>query len=121
MIASPPERARPILTEKEACFLCRGGLARLATVSRDGQPHVVPVAYEFDGQFLYFSGHNLSRSLKFRHILNNQKVALVVDEVVSVSPWRARGIEVRGVAQVLNERGRPYIRVSLRSRASWGL
>ncbi len=93
----------------------------MATVSRDGQPHVVPVAYEFDGHFLYFSGRNLSNSLKFHHILNNQKVALVVDEVVSVSPWKARGIEVRGIAEVLHERGHPYVRVSLRSRASWGL
>ena len=68
MIASTAERIQTILTEREACFLCRGGIARLATVSQDGQPHVVPVAYEFDGQFLYFSGSNLARSLKFRHI-----------------------------------------------------
>jgi pyridoxamine 5'-phosphate oxidase family protein len=121
MIPSTAERAEHILTESEACFLCRGGLARLATVSSDGQPHVVPVAYEFDGQSVYFSGRDLSRTLKFRHILDNQKVALVVDEVVSVSPWRARGVEIRGVAEVLHERGHAYVRVSLRSKASWGL
>ena len=121
MSASASERVESVLSEREACFLCRGDLARLATVSRDGQPHVVPVAYEFDGQFLYFSGLNLSKSLKFRHMLHNQKVALVVDEVVSVSPWKARGIELRGIAEILHERGRPYVRVSLRSGASWGL
>ena len=42
-------RSEPCLfTEREAVFLCRGGLARVATVSQDGQPHVVPVAFEFD-------------------------------------------------------------------------
>lgn len=120
MISSGTQSRSPF-TEREAEFLCRGGLGRLATVSRDGQPHVVPVAYEFDGHFIYFSGRNLSRSLKFRHILDNQKVAFVVDDVVSVSPWRARGLEVRGTAEVLRERGHPYVRITVRSKGSWGL
>lgn len=121
MISSSAQRQRSILTEREACFLCRGGLARLATVSRNGQPHVVPVAFEFDGEYLYFSGRNLSRSLKLRNIAKNRRVAMVVDEVVSVSPWRARGVEVRGEAEVLRERGQPYVRVRISSKASWGL
>ncbi len=108
-------------SEKEASFLCRGGLGRLATASSDGQPHVVPVAYEFDGRFLYFSGRNLANSLKCRHILASPKVAFVVDDVVSVSPWRVRGVEVRGVAELLHERGRPYVRMTPITKASWGL
>lgn len=101
--------------------MCHGGLGRVATVSRSGQPHVVPVTYEFDGQFLYFSGRNLSRSLKYKHIARNQRVAFVVDDVVSVSPWRARGVEVRGLAEVLQERGRPYVRITPLTKVSWGL
>jgi pyridoxamine 5'-phosphate oxidase family protein len=108
-------------SEREACFLCDGGLGRLATVSPDGQPHVVPVAYEFDGEFLYFSGRSLSSSLKFRHITLNQKVAFVVDDVISLSPWHARGIEVRGDAEILDEGGRSYVRITPRSKASWGM
>jgi pyridoxamine 5'-phosphate oxidase family protein len=110
-----------VLSEREAVFLCRSGLGRVATVSHDGQPHVVPVVYEFDGQFIYFSGRNLSRSLKFRHLARNEKVALVVDDVVSVSPWRVRGVEIRGTAELLTERGRPFVRITPLTSASWGL
>jgi pyridoxamine 5'-phosphate oxidase family protein len=112
---------RAAFTEREAVFICRGGLGRVATVSPDGEPHVVPVAFEFDGRFIYFSGRNLERSLKFRHIARNHKVALVVDEVVSVSPWRARGVEIRGVAELLTESGRPFVRITPLALASWGL
>ena len=111
----------PVLTEREADFLCRSGLGRVATVSPDGQPHVVPVVYEFDGQFIYFSGRSLSKSLKFRQLARNPKVALVVDDVVSVSPWRARGVEIRGTAELLVERNRPFVRITPHASASWGL
>jgi pyridoxamine 5'-phosphate oxidase family protein len=109
------------LSERQADLLCHGGLGRLATVSTDGQPHVVPVTYEFDGQYIYFGGWNLSRSLKYRNLLHNKKVAFVVDQVLSVSPWRVRGVEIKGVAEVLQEDGRSYVRISPRSASSWGL
>ena len=102
-------------------FLCRSDMARVATVSADGQPHVVPVAFEFDGHYLYFSGRELARSLKFRHLVKNNKVAIVVDDVVSISPWYARGIEIRGVAELLTEDGSPYVRITPLAKASWGL
>jgi pyridoxamine 5'-phosphate oxidase family protein len=108
-------------SDREARFLCHGGLGRVATVSPDGQPHVVPVAYEFDGEFLYFSGRNLAQSLKYSHISKNERVAFVVDDVLSFAPWRARGIEIRGVAELLQERGHPYVRITPLSKASWGL
>ncbi len=111
----------PVLREREADFLCRSGLGRVATVSPDGQPHVVPVVYEFDGQFIYFGGRNLSKSLKFRQLARNPKVALVVDDVVSVSPWRARGVEVRGTAELLVARNRPFVRITPIASATWGL
>jgi len=115
-------RSEPCLfTEREAVFLCRGGLGRVATVSPDGAPHVVPVEFEFDGRYIYFSGRQLVRSLKFRHLLQNDKVAIVVDEIFPTSPRTARGIEVRGVAELLAEEGHPYVRISPLSKASWGL
>jgi pyridoxamine 5'-phosphate oxidase family protein len=116
-----PQVETPVLTEREADFLCRSGLGRVATASPDGQPHVVPVVYEFDGQFIYFSGRNLSKSLKFRHLTRNEKVALVVDDVVSVSPWRVRGVEIRGTAELMMTRGLPFVRITPLASASWGL
>jgi len=107
-------------TEEELEFLTQGRLARVATASKDGQPHIVPVAYEFDGRAFYFTGWRLEKSLKFRNLLENSKVALVVDEMVTVCPWRPRGLEVRGVAEVGSEGGRSYVKVTPSLKRSWG-
>ena len=109
------------LTESEALFLCNGGLGRVATISPDNEPHVVPVVFEFDGRYIYFSGHNLTKTAKLRNLLQNRRVAMVIDDVVSISPWRARGIEIRGIAEILTERGIPYVRITPTTKASWGL
>ena len=72
---------------EEVKFLKESKLARLATVSPGGQPHVVPIAYEFDGEFFYFGGYYLTKSLKFRNIQKNNRVGLAIDDLVSVNPW----------------------------------
>jgi pyridoxamine 5'-phosphate oxidase family protein len=108
-------------TEKEMEYLAQSRLGRIATVSGTMQPHVVPVAFEFDGNFIYFGGYSLSRSLKFRNILDNANVAFVVDDVASINPWRARGIEIRGTAQIMKEDDQTYVRITPRKKASWGL
>jgi pyridoxamine 5'-phosphate oxidase family protein len=74
-------------------------LGRIATVSPSGQPHVVPVAYNSDSRSSTFGGWNLAKSLKFRNLTANPRVAFVVDEVVPLGPWRVRGVEVRGKAE----------------------
>ena len=85
-------------TEAEAEFLAENFLGRVATVSPAGQPHVVPVTYRFDGHAMIFGGWNLAKSLKFKNLVANNKVAFVVDELVSTKPWRVRGVEVKGEA-----------------------
>jgi pyridoxamine 5'-phosphate oxidase family protein len=107
-------------TDEEVVFVTQSRLARVATASRDGQPHVVPVVYEFDGTAFYFTGWNLEKSLKFQNLVHNKKVAIVVDDLVTVSPWRPRGVEVRGVAELGSEGGRPYVKVCPRVKRSWG-
>jgi pyridoxamine 5'-phosphate oxidase family protein len=112
---------RVSFSEAETEFLTENGLARVATVSDDMEPHVVPVVYEFDGTSFYFSGWNLEKSLKFRNIRQNGRVAMVFDDLPSVSPWRARGLEVRGMAEVAYADGRPYVKVVPFTKRSWGL
>jgi pyridoxamine 5'-phosphate oxidase family protein len=111
----------PDFAEEESNYLCQQRLGRIATSTPEGQPHVVPVVYEFDGKFVYFSGWNLEKSLKYRTILNNPRVAFVVDDLVSVTPWRPRGIELKGTAQVFEENGSSYVRITTSSKRSWGL
>jgi pyridoxamine 5'-phosphate oxidase family protein len=108
-------------TEGELNYLAQSRLGRIATVSKAMEPHVVPVVYEFDGNFIYFSGWHLTRSLKFHNIIENNKVAFVVDDVPSLNPWRARGIEIRGAAEIIKEEGQSYVRVTPRKKSSWGL
>jgi pyridoxamine 5'-phosphate oxidase family protein len=107
-------------SEDEVAFLTQSRLARVATASKEGQPHVVPVVYEFDGTAFYFTGWNLERSLKFKNLLENKKVAMVIDDLVTVSPWRPRGVEVRGVAELGNEGGRAYVKVMPEVKRCWG-
>jgi pyridoxamine 5'-phosphate oxidase family protein len=107
-------------TDEEVAFLTQSRLARVATASGEGQPHVVPVVYEFDGTAFYFTGWNLEKSLKFQNLMENKKVAMVIDDLVTVSPWRPRGLEVRGVAELGSEGGRAYVKVCPLVKRSWG-
>jgi pyridoxamine 5'-phosphate oxidase family protein len=107
-------------TDEEVAFLTQSRLARVATASGEGQPHVVPVVYEFDGAAFYFTGWNLEKSLKFQNLIENKKVAMVIDDLVTVSPWRPRGLEVRGVAELGSEGGRAYVKVCPLVKRSWG-
>ncbi len=108
-------------TEKQASYLMERSLARLATSSK-GQPHVVPIIYEFDGSYLYFSGWNLSQTLMYRQIEDNNRVALVVDDEPGLpSQWDARGVEVRGIAEIMHCHDSAYVRITPVKSVSWGL
>jgi pyridoxamine 5'-phosphate oxidase family protein len=118
-------------TPTEIAYLQSQRLGRLATVGPDGQPHVVPVAFRYnpDLDTIDIGGHDFARRKKYRDVQRDPRVALVVDDVASVTPWRARGIEVRGRAEVLTEGGQTIqpgfdpemFRVRPRRVVSWGL
>jgi pyridoxamine 5'-phosphate oxidase family protein len=111
-----------VFSEKEAEYLAEGVLGRVATVSQSGQPHVVPVAYRFDGTGISFGGRNLQSSLKFRNLAANSRVAFVVDDILSTRPWKVRGVEVRGDAVSYGAPGKAaFVRIRPRAVRSWGL
>ena len=86
----------------EVAYLRSQLLARLATRSADGQPDVVPVAYEFDGECFWIggSGDSVLRTRKVRNVVaGNVEVALVIDDMMSFDPFIARGIRVYGRAE----------------------
>jgi pyridoxamine 5'-phosphate oxidase family protein len=93
------ERKPAPFTEAEAEYLSENIIGRIATVSPSGQPHVVPVTYRFDGTTITFGGWNIVKSLKFRNLMANDKIAFVVDDLASVNPWKVRGVEIRGIAK----------------------
>ena len=52
--------------DEEAAYLRSQRLARIATVSPDGQPDVVPVGFEFDGTYVCVGGMNPDKTRKLR-------------------------------------------------------
>jgi pyridoxamine 5'-phosphate oxidase family protein len=112
-----------VFTEPELGYLAgERRLARLATVGRDGTPHVVPVGWNYNAELeaIEIGGHEIERSKKFRDVDASGRAAVVIDDLASTDPWRPRGIEVRGRAEAI--RGpRPLIRVHPERIVSWGL
>ncbi len=88
-------------TDEEVAYLREQPLARLATVSPDEQPDVMPVSFEFDGTSFWVGGpgDSVRATRKFRNIVGGQhRVALVIDDMVSFDPFIVRGIRVYGIA-----------------------
>jgi pyridoxamine 5'-phosphate oxidase family protein len=118
-----------IFTLAEIAYLQSQFLGRLATVGPDSQPHVVPVAFHSDLEAIDIGGHGFAGRKKYRDVGQNSRVTFVVDDVPSVDPWRARGIEIRGEADILDTGGqtiRPdfdpeMFRIRPRRIISWGL
>jgi PPOX class probable F420-dependent enzyme len=72
------------LTEEEArARLNDARVARLATASCDGEPHLVPVTFAVDGDLIYTTvDHKPKKSANLRRLRNireNPKVALLFD------------------------------------------
>jgi len=113
-------------TTEEIAYLRSQRLARIATVSADGQPDVVPVGYEYDGTHLYVGGMDPVKTRKFRNVqAGNTKVALVVDDLVSTDPWTPRYLRIYGTAELVDRQGRfgpaLYMRITPTISWSWNL
>jgi pyridoxamine 5'-phosphate oxidase family protein len=98
-------------------------LGRLATVGRDGTPHVAPVGmFSYNAEFdtIEVGGHNLTNTKKFRDVARSGRAALVVDDLASTAPWQPRGIEIRGRAEAIEE-PQPVIRIHPERIVAWGI
>ncbi|MFC4051724.1 PPOX class F420-dependent oxidoreductase [Actinomadura syzygii] len=118
------------LTDIEREYIATQRLGRLATVGPNGDPQNNPVGFRYDAETGTFDirGFNLAQSRKYRNVQRNGQVALVIDDLASVQPWRVRGIEVRGQAETLVEDvpegshfGADLIRIHPRTIFSWGI
>jgi pyridoxamine 5'-phosphate oxidase family protein len=120
-----------VFTPAEVAYFRSQRLGRIATVDSEGQPHAVPVGFRYNAgeDTIDIGGHGFAKSKKFRDAQANPRVAFIVDDLASISPWRPRGIEVRGVAEVLASGGEAFgrgydtaiFRVRPRRIISWGL
>jgi pyridoxamine 5'-phosphate oxidase family protein len=116
-------------TAEEIAYLQSQMIARIATLSADGQPDVVPVGFEFDGRVFWIggSGPTVANTRKVRNVrAGNHKVALVIDDLVSFDPFVARGMRIYGRADQPVERvgfvgPGIYLRIAPTVSWSWNL
>ena len=96
-----------VFSQAEIDYLASQRLARIATAGPDNQPHVVPVSFRYnpDTDTIDVGGHDFAKRKKWRDVHGNPRVAIIIDDLASIDPWRPRMIEVRGVAEVLQAGG----------------
>jgi pyridoxamine 5'-phosphate oxidase family protein len=96
-----------VFTSSEIAYLQSQRLGRIATVDASGQPHVVPVSFKYnpDHDTIDIGGHGFASRKKYRDVQRNPKVAFVVDDLLTVNPWKPRLIEIRGEAEILETGG----------------
>ena len=118
-----------VFTPKEIDYLTSQTLGRLATVGRDGQPHVVPVSYRFnpDEDTIDIGGVDFGASKKWRDAHHTPRVTFLVDDA---SKTEAHAIEIRGEAEIHDTGGESinprfpnfkpqYLRIRPRRIVSW--
>jgi len=95
-------------------------LGRLATVGRDGMPHIAPVGWRLDpgADTIVITGRDFAATKKFRDVANTGRAAIVIDDVLP--PWQPRGVEIRGRAEAIDG-PEPHIRIRPTRIVSWGL
>jgi pyridoxamine 5'-phosphate oxidase family protein len=116
-------------TAEEIEYLRSQPLARVATLGAGEQPDLVPLAFEYDGSHFWVGGVGapVTATRKFRNVAaGRRKVALLVDDLVSLQPFVARAIRVYGVADDPVERTglvRPglYSRITPEISWSWNM
>ena len=110
-----------VFTDAELRYLSESRLGRIATVGRDGTPHVAPVGWRYDSEHdvIEIGGREFGSSKKYRDAKRSGRAAIVIDDLASVDPWRPRGIEIRGGAEAVDDP--PRIRICPERIVSWGL
>jgi nitroimidazol reductase NimA-like FMN-containing flavoprotein (pyridoxamine 5'-phosphate oxidase superfamily) len=103
MHTKPQKLAGPLMLKFkpfEEKFLERNEIGRLATISRDGFPHVVPVSYLYYHEKICIAVDYGTR--KYRNMLENNKIAFVVD---TINP--NQGLLILGKVRII-EKGKEF-------------
>lgn len=117
-------------TQAELDYLATQRLGRLATSQPDGTLQASPVGFSYNASTgtIDIGGHNMAASRKFRNIAGNGRAAFVIDDIVSVQPWRVRCVEIRGSAEAIEKpadsatgNDGPVIRIHPQRIISFGL
>ena len=118
-------------TRAEIAYMQGTKLARIGTVGTDGQPHMVPVTFQYnaDEDAIDVGGIAFGEGKKWRDAQRNSKVTFLLDESADGT---AKAIEVRGEAELHETGGETinpkfpnfapeFIRIRPRRIVSWGV
>jgi len=88
-------------TPEEIAYLQSQHFGRLATISQNGELHVVPVTFRYhpEHESIDIGGENLVQTKKYRDAVRHGRVAFVVDDVLP--PMQMRMVEIRGTVEGL--------------------
>ena len=92
-----------VFSPAELAYLRSQKLGRLATVGPDGAPQVRPVGFAVDAETgtIDIIGRDNPATQKWRNVVRDGRVALVVDDLAPGGGWHPRALEVRGRAEAL--------------------
>lgn len=108
-------------TDPEIEYLRSQRLARLATSSASGQPDVSAVGFGIDGDAIVSGGLDITRTVRHRHLSENPRATIVIDDLASIDPWQPRGVKIRGTATIEDHHGGLRIRIQPEVIWSWGI
>jgi pyridoxamine 5'-phosphate oxidase family protein len=110
-----------VFTDAELEYLATQRLARLATASSAGEPDVSAVGFGIEGDAIVSGGMDITKTVRYRHLLENPRATIVIDDLASIEPWQPRGIKVRGHAVLEDDNGKSRLRIHPEVIWSWGL
>ncbi len=91
-----------LFSDLDKAFILSHPLGRLATITSDGSPTVVPVTAELRADLtLAVTGFQVTRSVKWHNLARDPRFAYVLDEGIGES---AAGLLVRGRASLVEDR-----------------
>jgi pyridoxamine 5'-phosphate oxidase family protein len=118
-----------VFRDAEIDYLQSQRIGRLATIGRNGEPHVVPLRFRYNSQLdvIDLLGAGMVTSKKYRDAAATGLAAFVVDD--RRPDGKPRGIEIRGRVEVFAEGGDQimpgvdpaFIRLTPTYIASWGV
>src|ERR1700736_3820045 len=102
-----PEGGQPIsrrneiqfTPEEQAAFLSRPHKAALATIDKDGFPHVVAMGYRYKDGVIYMTSYG--KAQKVLNARRNPKVGVMVEVGDHYSEYR--GVMIRGTCEVIDD------------------
>ncbi|MCD1295922.1 hypothetical protein CUJ83_13045 [Methanocella sp. CWC-04] len=120
MIVNPEPNRRPMDKDGIRDLLERAETGRLATISPDGTPYIVPVHFVFDGERIYF--HCAMKGKKLENILINPSVCFEADELLEIfmneetpcsNDTFYRSVIAKGLASVVDDNERKLYALGL--------